>query len=106
MEPGKIAAIVAEVAKSGLSVEECVRRKVIPFSGSRYFRYRRRLAEGGPEALVDGRSRGNHRKLTADAKGLLRGAHRGDPRLSLQQLGESLEADLGIGGDRSTASPR
>ena len=104
MEPSKIASIVEEVTKSGLSIEECLQRNAIPFSRSQYFRYRRRLAEGGLDALVDGRSRGNHRKLTPDAKGFLRGAHQGNPRLSLQQMCESLESDLGIRVDRSTVS--
>jgi hypothetical protein len=54
------------------------------------------------EALRDGRSAGNHSKLTPDAKGFIRGCHQANPHLSLQEISEALESQLGLQVDRST----
>ncbi|MDI7259311.1 MAG: hypothetical protein QME90_05245, partial [Thermodesulfobacteriota bacterium] len=69
MEPNEIASIVQKISDSGLSVDEYLRQHSVPFSRPQYFRYKTRLAAGGLDGLRDGRSRGNHRKLTADAEG-------------------------------------
>jgi hypothetical protein len=92
------------MANSGMSVDEYLQENSVPFSRPQYFRYKARLAAEGLDGLRDGRSMGNHRKLTADAQGYLRGVHQTNPRLSLQQICESLEATLGIEVDRSTVS--
>ncbi len=104
MEPSKIASIVQKIANSGLSVDEYFERHTVPFSRPQYFRYKARLAAEGVDGLIDGRSKGNHRKLTPDAEGFLRGVHQTNPQLSLQDICESLEAALGIQVDRSTVS--
>lgn len=104
MEPNEIASIVQKISDSGLSVDEYLRRHSVPFSRPQYFRYKTRLAAGGLDGLRDGRSRGNHRKLTADAEGYLRGVHQTNPRLSLQEMCDSLESTLGVEVDRSTVS--
>lgn len=104
MEPEEIASIVQKIANSGMSVDEYLQKNSVPFSRPQYFRYKARLAAEGLDGLRDGRSMGNHRKLTADAEGYLRGVHQANPRLSLQQICESLEATLGIEVDRSTVS--
>lgn len=102
MEPSEIAAIVETIAGSGLSVDAYFRKHTVPLSRPQYFRYKARLAAKGMESLVDGRRQGNHRKLSADAEGFLRGIHQANPRLSLQALGGSLESALGIAVNRST----
>jgi len=104
VEPSKIASIVQKIANSGLSVDEYFERHTVPFSRPQYFRYKARLAAEGVDGLIDGRSKGNHRKLTPDAEGFLRGVHQTNPQLSLQDICESLEAALGIQVDRSTVS--
>ena len=104
MEPSEIASIVQKIADSGLSVDEYFGKHAVPFGRAQYFRYKARLAAEGLDGLIDGRGRGNHRKLTPDAEGFLRGVHQANPRLSLQQICESLESALGIRVDRSTVS--
>jgi len=104
VEPNKIASIVQKISNSCLSVDEYFRRHSVPFSRPQYFRYKARLAAEGLDGLRDGRSQGNHRKLTADAEGFLRGVHQTNPRLSLRQMCESLESALGIEVDPSTVS--
>jgi len=104
MEPGKIALIMKRIDKSALSVQEFLQRHAIPFSRSQYFRYKTRLAQKGVDGLIDGRNRGNHRKLTLAAEGFLRGIHHTNPRLSLQDMCESLETSLGIQVDPSAVS--
>jgi hypothetical protein len=104
VEPSEIASIVQKIANSGLPVDEYFQRHSVPFNRPQYFRYKARLAAEGLDGLIDGRSKGNNRKLTPDAEGFLRGVHRTNPRLSLQEICESLEATLGIDVDRSTVS--
>ena len=104
MEPNQIASILQKMFNSGLSVDEYLRTNQVPFSRPQYFRYKARWAAEGLEGLQDGRRRGNHRKLSAEAEGYLRGVHQADPRLSLQEMASSLQKALGIEVDRSTVS--
>jgi len=104
VEPEEIASIVQKIVSSDMSVDEYFQKHSVPFSRPQYFRYKARLAVEGLDGLRDGRNRGNHRKLTPNAEGYLRGVHRANPGLSLQQIRESLEATLGIDVDRSTVS--
>jgi transposase len=104
VKPTQIASIMQKIAGSGLSVAQYFQKHRVPFSRPQYFRYKARLAAQGLDGLVDKRSKGNHRKLTADAQGFMRGLHRADPRLSLQEICESLKSSLGIQVDPSTAS--
>ena len=104
MEPSEIASIVEKISNSGMSVDEYLRKHSVPFGRPQYFRYKARLTAEGLDGLRDGRSKGNHRKLTPDAEGYLRGVHQTNPRLSLQEICESLESTLGIEVDRSTVS--
>ena len=104
MEPNEIASFVEKIATSSLTVDEYIKEHAVPFSRTQYFRYKSRLSEEGMDGLIDGRSKGNHRKLTSDAQGFLRGVHRSNSRLSLQEMCESLEKTLGIRVDQSTAS--
>jgi transposase len=100
----KIAATVEKVAGSGLPVAEYFRRHRVLFSRVQYFRYQARLASQGMAGLEDGRSRGNHRKLTPAAEGYLRGLHQADPKLSLEEIRQALKRKLRIEVGRSTLS--
>ena len=104
MEPGEIASIVKKIANSQLSVDEYFQKHAVPFGRAQYFRYKARLVAEGLDGLTDGRSEGNNRKLAADVEGFIRGVHRGDSRLSLHGICESLETTCGIRVDRSTVS--
>ena len=104
MEPNAIASMLQKIAASGLSFDEYVRKRAVPFSRPQYFRYKARMAAQGLDGLGDGRSKGNNRKLTPDAEGFLRGVHHANPRVTLQGMCNSLEGELGIEVDRSTVS--
>ena len=104
MEPSEIASILEKISNSGMSIDKYIEKHAVPFSRPQYFRYKSRFAAEGVDGLTDRRSQGNHRKLTPDAEGFIRGSHQANPRLSLQEICESLEAALGIRVDRSTAS--
>jgi transposase len=100
----KIAAMVQKIAESGLSADEYFRTHRVPFSRPQYFRYKARLAAQGITGLNDGRSQGNHRKLTPEAESFLRWVHQQSLELSLQEMCQSLKEALGIEVGRSTVS--
>lgn len=54
-------------------VEEYFSRYNVPFGIAQYYRYKKKLADGGIDAIKDRRSRGNNRKLTEEAAGFLKG---------------------------------
>jgi transposase len=104
MEPSEIASILERISNSGMSIDEYLERQEVPLSRPQYFRYKARYEAEGLDGLIDRRSRGNHRKLTSDAEGFIRGAHQANPRLSLQDICDSLKTTLSIRVDRSTVS--
>ena len=104
LEPKVIAAIVEKIARSPLSVSAYFKRHKVPFGRSRYFQYKARLATHGLEGLVDGRSAGNRRELTADAQGFIRGVHEENSQLSLREIAARVESSFGIRVSRMTVS--
>jgi transposase len=96
--------MIKKIARSPLSVSAYFKRHKLPFGRSRYFQYRAQLAAHGLDGLRDGRSAGNHRELTADAQGFIRGVHQENPQLSLQQIAERVESAFGIRVSRMTVS--
>ena len=100
----KIAAIVKKIVRSALPLNEYFRKHKVPFSRRQYFRYLARWAGQGVRGLLDGRGQGNHRKLTPEAEGFLRGVHQRSPGLSLEEMRQSLKTALGIEVGRSTLS--
>src|SRR6266566_3037661 len=104
MEPRAIAAIVEKIARSPLSVSAYFKRHKLPFGRSRYFQYKAQLAANGLDGLVDGRSGGNRRELTAHAQGFIRGVHQENPQLSLRQIADRVESSCGIRVSRMTVS--
>jgi len=104
MEPSEIASILEKIFNSGMSIDEYLEKQEVPFSRPQYFRYKARYEVEGLEGLIDRRSRGNHRKLSSDAEGFIRGSHQANPRLSLRDICDSLKTTLKIRVDRSTVS--
>src|SRR5438128_6489511 len=104
MEPKAIAAIVEKIARSPLSVSAYFKRHKVPFGRSRYFQYKAQLAANGLDGLVDGRSGGNRRELTAHAQGFIRGVHQENPQLSLRQIADRVESSCGLRVSRMTVS--
>src|SRR6266700_4649188 len=104
MEPKAIAAIVEKIARSPLSVSAYFKRHKVPFGRSRYFQYKAQLAANGLDGLVDGRSGGNRRELTAHAQGFISGVHQENPQLSLRQIADRVESSCGIRVSRMTVS--
>jgi len=104
MEPKEIVSILQEIASSGLSIDGYFNEHAVPFSRPQYFRYKARFSAEGLEGLLDGRSRGNHRKVTPDAEGFIRGVRHANPGASLLDICDSLEIAMGIQVDPSTVS--
>lgn len=104
MEPREIASILEKISNSGMSIDEYLESHGVPFSRPQYFRYRARYEAEGLDGLIDRRSRGNHRKLTSECEGFIRGTHQANPRMSLQDICDSLKNTLEILVDRSTVS--
>jgi hypothetical protein len=104
MEPREIVSILEKIADSDISIDEYLEKHEVPFSRPQYFRYKARFAAEGVDGLIDRRSRGNHRKLTPDAEGFIRGVHQANPRLGLQEICDSVDTTFGIRVDRSTVS--
>lgn len=104
MEPSEIVSILEKIADSGMSIDQYLEKHEVAFSRPQYFRYKARFAAEGVDGLIDRRSRGNHRKLTPDAEGFIRGVHQANPRLSLQEICDSVDTTFGIRVDRSTVS--
>src|SRR5256884_9197940 len=98
---------IRDVAVTG--VQTCAlpiyfKRHKLPFGRSRYFQYKAQLAANGLDGLVDGRSGGNRRELTAHAQGFIRGVHQENPQLSLRQIADRVESSCGIRVSRMTVS--
>src|SRR5437016_1821895 len=96
MKLREIAAIIKSIAESGLPVDEYLQKHSVPFSRAQYFRYKARLEEHGVDGLSDGRRTGNHRKLTREAEGFLRGTRRADPQKSARELQQMVESALEV----------
>jgi hypothetical protein len=103
MDRSAIAALVEKISRSE-SVNEYFRQHKVPFSRAQYFRYKAQLAHSGAAVLEDGRSRGNRRTVTDEAKLFLRGAHEANPHLSLQGLSDCLAQALNLRIDPTTIS--
>lgn len=72
--------------RSPLSAKEYLSRHHVPFGLTQYYVYRKKLKEGGIDALEDGRAKGNHRRVHAEAEGFLHGYVTAHPEVSLPAL--------------------
>jgi transposase len=105
VDPKAIAAIVTKITDSPLSVADYFRRNNVPFSKAQYYRYKDQLKKpGGIANLQDGRSRGNRRTLTDEAKQFIRWAHTANPELNFTKLADLLEDELKLSIHPTTVS--
>jgi len=82
---------IERISRSSLGVEEYFSRYNVPFGIARYYRYKKKLADGGIDAIKDRRSRGNNRKLTEEAAGFLKGYMTSYPTAGLPELQDLLK---------------
>ncbi len=68
-----IEAWLQDIADSELSLKDYLVQRKVPFSETQYYRYRKRIAAGGSGTLEDQRGSGNHRTITTEVEGYLKG---------------------------------
>jgi len=100
----KIICWVERINQSTLRVQEYFSRHNVPFSIAQYYRYKKRLAEGGPDAVKDKRSHGNNSKLTPESAGFLKGYMTSQPTAGLPELQDLLEDRFQINMSKSGVS--
>ena len=61
------------IADSELSLKDYFAQHKVPFSETQYYRYKKRIAAGGIGTFEDQRVRGNHRTITTEVEGYLKG---------------------------------
>ena len=86
-----IIAWVKRINRNRMSVGKYFSRHNVPFSIAQYYRYKRKLEHGGPDAIKDNRSKGNNRKLVTEAEGFLKGYLRSRPEVGLAELQDLLK---------------
>lgn len=82
---------VERINRTRLSVEKYFSRYKVPFSVAQYYRYKKKLEQGGPDAIKDKRSKGNNRKLITEAEGFLKGYLISRPEVGLSGLQDLLK---------------
>jgi len=68
----------------------------LPFSRAQFYRYCKTLEEGGTEAVADGRSQGNNRRLDPESEGFLVGYVSAHPQATQTELRNELLRRFGI----------
>ena len=68
-----IGAWLQDIGDSELPLKDYFAQHEVPFSETQYYRYRKRIAAGGVGTLEDRRAWGNHRTITAEIEGYLKG---------------------------------
>ncbi len=91
-----IAGWLERIERSGLGVRAFFSRYSVPFSIPQYYRYRAAYQRGGPEALEDGRSAGNHRRMHPEAEGFVSGYVAAHPGATQEEIREAIRDRFGI----------
>ncbi len=60
---------IRKISASKLSVPEYFSHRQVPFSQAQYYRYKKKMDQGGVESLKDSRTQGNNRRITAEVEG-------------------------------------
>ena len=84
------------IERSPLSVASYFSQQKVPFSVPQYYRYRKGWEENGVESLRDGRTQGNHRRVSAEAEGYLKGYVAAHPKAELAELEDVLKEQFDI----------
>ena len=79
-----------------MSPQQFLAKYRIPCSLRQLYRYRVVYQREGVKGLVDGRSRGNHRRIDVEAEGFLRGYVAAHPQVSRKELCEALQEQVGV----------
>lgn len=93
-----------QIAKSKLLVQEFFQKFNVPFSLAQYYRYKQLYERDGMQGLLDGRARGNNRRLTADAQSFLMGFHAANANAKLADYQSALNDRTGVCVDFATIS--
>jgi transposase len=99
-----IIAWVKRINRNRMSVGKYFSRHNVPFSIAQYYRYKKKLEHGGPDAIKDNRSKGNNRKLVTEAEGFLKGYLRSRPEVGLAELQDLLKERFKIRMSKSGVS--
>ena len=84
------------IEESSLSVVDFFEETAaVPFSRSQYYRYQKKVREGGEQALCDRKHPGGNRKLSAEAEAFIAGCVGRDPQVSPRWLRERLAEKYG-----------
>jgi transposase len=87
---------IKRINQSPLGVEEFYSNQKVPFSIAQYYRYKKKLEQGGVDAIKDNRRDGNNRKLTPEAEGFLKGYIIARPEVGLGGLQHLIEEQFQI----------
>ena len=82
---------IRKIADSKLSVPKYLAHHQVPFSQAQYYRYKKKMDQGGAESFKDRRTQGNNRRITAEIEGYLKGYVSGKPESSLSDIREVLK---------------
>ena len=74
------------IEKSELSISDFFQKHEVPFSRAQYYIYRKRFEETGEYGRVDQRTKGGHKKVTAEIEAFIAGCLATNPKTSLQWL--------------------
>jgi transposase len=91
-----IASWLTRIDKSKSPIRDFFVRRRVPFSVTQYYRYKKRIAAKGVESLRDKREQGNHRLMTVEAEGYLKGYLAAQPEASLLDAREVVKKRFGI----------
>jgi transposase len=100
----KIIYWLERIKRSPLGVQEYFFHHKVPFSVAQYYRYKKKLVDGGIDELKDKRGHGNNSKLTAEATGFIKGYMTSKPLTGLTELQEQLQERFQIRMSKSGVS--
>jgi transposase len=87
---------IDKIEKSKLPIKEFFENYPVPFSRSQYYIYNKKLKESGESGLVDKRSEGGNRKLSAESEAFITGCVESNPKVSPQWIQEALNRRFDI----------
>ena len=92
----KILLWIKRINTSKYGIEGYYRRYNVPFSIAQYYRYKKKIKEGGIEAINDNRTKGNNRKLSLEAEIFFKGYLKSHLRASLSEIQSIANEHFGI----------
>ncbi len=96
--------IVERIESSKLSPEAYFQRYEVPFSIAQFYRYRKKLSTEGKPGLLDGRSKGNNKKLGEGEIAFIRGFIKDKSAVSPSVVMRAVTEEFGTTVHRGTMS--